>query len=79
MCPLSLPSPAAYIFLLGPNQTPYRDQIFIERILGIGQQDGFKVNPVYVSVFCLMGVYPAIYASLLVPAARSENKVSYRH
>ncbi|KAG2487273.1 hypothetical protein HYH03_014114 [Edaphochlamys debaryana] len=65
----------AYAFLLAPNQTPYRDQIFIERILGIGEKDGFIVNPVFVGLFNIMGVYPAIYASLLVPAGRSENKV----
>ncbi|EFJ48269.1 hypothetical protein VOLCADRAFT_60480, partial [Volvox carteri f. nagariensis] len=64
-----------YGFMLAPNQTPYRDQIFLERILGIGENDGFIVNPVFVSLFSIMGIYPAIYASLLVPAGRSENKV----
>ncbi|GLC40154.1 hypothetical protein PLESTB_000791900 [Pleodorina starrii] len=66
---------SVYGFLLSPNQTPYRDQIFIERIIGIGEQDGFVVNPVFVSLFSIMGIYPAIYAALLVPAGRSENKV----
>ncbi|KXZ48343.1 hypothetical protein GPECTOR_28g750 [Gonium pectorale] len=65
----------AYVFMLAPNQTPYRDQIFIERIVGLGQKDGFVVNPVFVSLFNIMGIYPAIYAALLVPAGRSENKV----
>ena len=64
-----------YAFFLAPNQTPYRDQIFIERILGIGQKDGYVVDPVFVGLFNIMGIYPAIYASLLVPAGRSENKV----
>ncbi|GIL53793.1 hypothetical protein Vafri_9425 [Volvox africanus] len=64
-----------YAFVLAPNQTPYRDQIFIQRILGIGEKDGFIVNPVYVSIFNITGIYPAIYASLLVPAGRSANKI----
>ncbi|KAG2428233.1 hypothetical protein HYH02_014415 [Chlamydomonas schloesseri] len=66
-----------YAFVLAPNQTPYRDQIFIERILGIGEklQDGYVVDPVFVGLFNIMGIYPAIYASLLVPAGRSENKI----
>ncbi|KAG2423688.1 hypothetical protein HXX76_015078 [Chlamydomonas incerta] len=61
--------------MLAPNQTPYRDQIFIERILGIGQKDGYVVDPVFVGLFNIMGIYPAIYASLMIPAGRSENKV----
>lgn len=71
----SAPFPAVYGFFLATNQTPYRDQIFIQRIIGIGEKDGFIVNPVFVSLFSIMGIYPAIYASLLVPAGRSENKV----
>lgn len=66
---------SVYAFKFAPNQTPYRDQIFLDRILGIGEKDGFVVNAVFVSLFNLMGVYPALYAALLVPAGRSENKV----
>jgi RsiW-degrading membrane proteinase PrsW (M82 family) len=43
--------------------------------LGVGEHDGFVVNQVFVSLFSLMGIYPALYACLLVPAGRSENKV----
>ncbi len=29
---------------------------------------------VYTALFNIMGIWPAVYASLLVPAGRSENK-----
>jgi hypothetical protein len=64
-----------YAFFLSPNQTPYRDKIFIERLVGLGDKDGFTVTPVFQAVFNLMGVYPALYASILIPGARSESKV----
>lgn len=33
------------------------------------------MNPIFYSLFNLMGVYPAIYAALLVPGGRSANGV----
>lgn len=38
---------AGYAFFLSPNQTPYRDQIFIKLLTGISQDSTFKVNAVY--------------------------------
>eukprot|EP00967_Tisochrysis_lutea_P142174 scaffold262312_cov17-Tisochrysis_lutea.AAC.1 len=34
-----------------------------------------KSPVVYTALFNIMGIWPAVYASLLVPAGRSENKV----
>ncbi|KAK9800341.1 hypothetical protein WJX73_006000 [Symbiochloris irregularis] len=64
-----------YILFLSPNQTPYRDQYFILKQVGLGPDDGFHVNTVWVQLFNAMGLWPAIYASLLIPSGRSGNKV----
>jgi len=67
---------SVYGFLLSPNQTPYRDQIFIKLLIGIREPgEDFVVNQVYTALFNIMGVWPAIYASLLIPAGRSANKL----
>ncbi|MEW5310711.1 MAG: hypothetical protein WDW38_002481 [Sanguina aurantia] len=63
-----------YVAMYSPNQTPFRDSIFLERLVGLGEKDGFVINPVVVALFNIMGVYPAIYAALLVPAGRSDTK-----
>lgn len=36
-----------------------------------------QVNAVFTQLFTIMGVYPVIYASLLLPAGRSGNKVRH--
>ena len=64
-----------YGFVLSPNQTPYRDMYFLEKLLGIGANDGVAVNTVFTRLCWLMGVWPAVYASLLLPSAKSGNKV----
>lgn len=66
---------AYYGFVLSPNQTPYRDMYFLEKLLGLGVDDGVKVNTVFTRLCWLMGVWPAVYASLLLPTAKSGNKV----
>jgi len=66
----------AYAFVLSPNQTPYRDQIFLKLLVGLREPgEEYVVNQVYTALFNVMGIWPAIYASLLIPAGRSENKV----
>jgi hypothetical protein len=35
-----------YAMLLSPNQTPYRDQIFIKLLVGVTKDDTFAVNQV---------------------------------
>ena len=48
---------------------------FLEKLLGLGVGDGVKVNTVFTRLCWLMGVWPAVYASLLLPTAKSGNKV----
>ena len=61
--------------MLSPNQTPYRDMLYLQKLTGINSSAGVEVNTVFFQLFNLMGVYPAIYSALLLPAAKSSNKV----
>lgn len=65
---------AGYALLASPNQTPYRDMYFLEKLVGLGASDGFQLNVVFTQLFFIMGIWPAIYAALLIPSARSGNK-----
>ena len=65
---------AGYALLASPNQTPYRDMYFLEKLVGLGAADGFQLNIVFTQLFFIMGIWPAIYAALLIPSARSGNK-----
>jgi hypothetical protein len=65
-----------YAFFLSPNQTPTRDMLFLERLVNLKTDADVTVNTVFYGIFNIMGVYPALYACLLVPAARSDNKVA---
>jgi len=65
---------AAYAFLLSPNQTPLRDQYFIEKVVGL-TSDAVPLNTVFYNLFFIMGIWPLIYTALLVPAAKSRNGV----
>lgn len=65
---------AAYAFLLSPNQTPLRDQYFIEKFVGL-TTDPVPINTVFFYLFYIMGIWPLIYTALLVPAAKSRNGV----
>jgi hypothetical protein len=64
----------AYAFLLSPNQTPLRDQYFIEKLVGL-TSDAVPLNTVFYYLFFIMGIWPLIYTALLVPAAKSRNGV----
>lgn len=65
---------AAYAFLLSPNQTPLRDSYFIEKFVGLAN-DEVPLNAVFTQLFYVMGVWPLIYTALLVPAGKSANGV----
>jgi hypothetical protein len=65
---------AAYAFLLSPNQTPLRDQYFIEKVVGL-TSDSVPLNTVFYNLFFIMGIWPLIYTALLVPAAKSRNGI----
>jgi hypothetical protein len=70
----------AYVALWSPNQTPVRDQYFLEKLVGLGMDDGVALNAVWFCLFNIMGVWPAVYAALLTPAGRSANGVrAWRH
>lgn len=63
----------AYAALAAPNQTPYRDQYFVKKLLGLSGDDGFRMNQVLFCLWNVMGVIPLIYAQLLIPSARSKD------
>ena len=62
-----------YAVAFSPNQTPARDMYFLLKLIpGSGApDDGVAVNQVFAALFNAMGVMPAIYAALLIPAGRS--------
>ncbi|GAX83453.1 hypothetical protein CEUSTIGMA_g10878.t1 [Chlamydomonas eustigma] len=66
---------ATYAFTMSPNQTPYRDEIFIKLLTGISQDSTYQINPVYFSVFNIIGIYTFIYQCLLIPGGRSANNI----
>jgi hypothetical protein len=62
-----------YALNFSPNQTPARDMYFLAKLVpGSGApDDGVAVNRVFAALFNAMGVMPALYAALLIPAGRS--------
>ncbi|KAL6842450.1 hypothetical protein ACP4OV_027685 [Aristida adscensionis] len=59
-----------YVFQLAPNQTPYRDRYFLEKLLNLKGDDGFRMNEVLVSLWYIMGLWPLVYSMLLLPTGR---------
>ena len=66
---------AVYAFLLSPNQTPFRDRYFLEKLIGLGVEDGVPLNAIVQQLFLIMGVWPLVYTALLVPSGKSDNGV----
>ncbi|KAG0597814.1 hypothetical protein M758_12G022100 [Ceratodon purpureus] len=62
-----------YGLVLAPAQTPYRDQYFIEKLVGLRSNDGFVINTILFCEFYIMGLWPIIYACLLLPSARNKK------
>ncbi|KAM0919141.1 hypothetical protein ACQ4PT_008400 [Festuca glaucescens] len=62
-----------YVFQLAPNQTPYRDTYFLQKLLNLKGDDGFRMNDVLVSLWYIMGLWPLVYSMLLLPTARSSK------
>ena len=64
-CKSLLRSPCGvdYAFKLAPGQTPYRDQYFIEKLVGLGENDGIKVRTT-TSQFCKFGLIGALSAAI---------------
>jgi hypothetical protein len=59
---------AAYAFFISPNQTPLRDSYFLEKLVGLGVDDGVKLNVILQQLFLIMGVWPLVYTALLIPS-----------
>ncbi|MED6183158.1 hypothetical protein PIB30_035477 [Stylosanthes scabra] len=62
-----------YVFLLTPNQTPSRDMYFLQKLLNLKGDDGFRMNEVLVSLWYIMGLWPLAYSMLLLPTGRSSK------
>lgn len=62
-----------YVFNLTPDQTPSRDMYFLEKLLYLKGDDGFKMNSVLVSLWYIMGLWPLVYSMLLLPTGRSSK------
>ncbi|CAO2163624.1 unnamed protein product [Urochloa humidicola] len=62
-----------YVFQLAPNQTPYRDTYFLQKLLNLKGDDGFRMNDVLVALWYIMGIWPLVYSMLLLPTGRSSK------
>lgn len=62
----------AYAILWAPNQTPFQDQYFLKKFLGL-DPDEYSVNAVFTQLFYIMGLWPLMYTALLIPAAKTEK------
>ncbi|KAL2632233.1 hypothetical protein R1flu_016919 [Riccia fluitans] len=60
---------------MAPNQTSYRDIYFIQKLTGLHVDDGFSMNKVLTAEFFMMGLWPLVYTSLLMPSGRSRKGV----
>ncbi|EFN59243.1 hypothetical protein CHLNCDRAFT_138236 [Chlorella variabilis] len=58
-----------------PNQTPLRDSYFLEKLVGLGVDDGVQLNIIVQQLFLIMGVWPLVYTALLIPSGKSGNGV----
>ncbi|CAL9111919.1 unnamed protein product [Musa textilis] len=62
-----------YVFQLAPDQTPYRDMYFLQKLLNLRGDDGFVMNQVVVALWYIMGLWPLVYSMLLLPTGRSSR------
>ncbi|GJN16555.1 hypothetical protein PR202_gb03574 [Eleusine coracana subsp. coracana] len=51
----------------------YRDSYFMQKLLNLKGDDGFRMNEVLVSLWYIMGLWPLVYSMLLLPTARSSK------
>ncbi|KAK8913832.1 hypothetical protein KSP39_PZI023948 [Platanthera zijinensis] len=63
-----------YVFRLSPDQTPYRDWYFIQKLLYLKGDDGYQMNQILVALWNIMGLWPIIYGMLLLPAGRRSSR-----
>ena len=69
------PPPPPPALWLQPNQTPLRDSYFLEKLVGLGVDDGVQLNIIVQQLFLIMGVWPLVYTQLLIPSGKSGNGV----
>ncbi|XP_057955311.1 uncharacterized protein LOC131149157 isoform X2 [Malania oleifera] len=62
-----------YALYLAPDQTPFRDKYFLQKLLNLKGDDGFRMNEVLVSLWYLLGLWPLVYSMLLLPTGRSSK------
>ncbi|XP_020110050.1 uncharacterized protein LOC109725318 [Ananas comosus] len=62
-----------YVFRMAPDQTPYRDMYFLQKLLNLKGDDGFRMNEVLVALWYIMGLWPLVYSMLLIPTGRSSK------
>ncbi|KAI3809685.1 hypothetical protein L1987_19283 [Smallanthus sonchifolius] len=62
-----------YVFNLAPNQTPSTDVYLLKKLCYLIGDDGFQPNPVIVSLWNIMGLWPLVYSMLLIPSGRSSK------
>ena len=62
-----------YSLVLAPAQTLYRDQYFVEKLVGLHSDDGFVINTILFCEFYIMGLWLVIYTSLLLPSGRNKK------
>ncbi|CAA7407792.1 unnamed protein product [Spirodela intermedia] len=62
-----------YVAQLAPDQTPSRDMYFLQKLLTLKGDDGFRMNQVLVALWYVMGLWPMVYSMLLLPTGRSSR------
>ncbi|CAA6670706.1 unnamed protein product [Spirodela intermedia] len=62
-----------YVAQLAPDQTPSRDMYFLQKLLSLKGDDGFRMNQVLVALWYVMGLWPMVYSMLLLPTGRSSR------
>ncbi|CAN6906667.1 unnamed protein product [Brassica oleracea] len=70
-----------YCFNLAPDQTPIimffmqtQDLYFLKKLLNLKGDDGFRMNQILVGLWYIMGLWPVVYAMLLLPTGRSKTR-----
>ena len=67
---------AIYAFKFAPNAASVTDKTLLQAAINMGvDEDGVSINRVFFALFNVMGLWPVVYASLLLPTGRSGNKV----
>ncbi|KAJ6723864.1 hypothetical protein OIU74_008259 [Salix koriyanagi] len=64
-----------HLLCFQPHSRPdsSRDMYFLEKLLNLKGDDGFRMNSVLVSLWYIMGLWPLVYSMLLLPTGRSSK------